>query len=76
MDLNEFVAKKLEKLRAERGIVVRALCEGAGVSVSGYRKIVNCKNRNIKLSTLLKITKFYRITPGELFAEYLKNLPI
>lgn len=70
MNLNQYIAEKLEKLRKEKRMGVYTLCNKAAISYETYRSIRKNRNKDIYLRTLLILLRTLEISPAEFFDDF------
>lgn len=73
MLLNEYIAKKIETIRKEKGLGVYTLCNKAAISYETYRSIRVNKNKDIYLRTLLIILRALDVSPVDFFNDSYLN---
>ncbi len=71
MNVKQAVAKRIELLCKERGIVYNELANICGVTPSTIYSIFDDRRKNITLSTVKKICDGFEITLGEFFTHTL-----
>lgn len=69
MVLNEYIAKKLEALRKEKGLGVYTLCNKAAISYETYRSIRKNRNKDIYLRTIFILLRALEVSVADFFND-------
>ena len=69
MTVNNAVAKRISKLLAENGITQYRLEQNTGIQHGSMQCIMNGRNKNVTLSTVILIAKGFGMTLSEFFND-------
>ena len=75
MTVNEAVAKRISVLLKERNMSQYRLEQNSGIQHGSMQCIMNCRNKNVTLGTILLLAKGFDMTPSAflddaLFSEF------